>query len=147
MNQFDCISPVLAHLHWLPLLFQALFKVMVLTYKALNHLGPHYFLARLSHRTSIHATKSSQALPLWVSCRERQKRQWQEIEPFQSWHLPCGMGSFWRELHQAPTLPTFKKTRKALLSKEAFKDMRFLYITVISSIYSVLSFDIRLERC
>ena len=42
VSKFDHISPVLACLHWLPVLFWARFKVLVFAYKAFSGLGPHY---------------------------------------------------------------------------------------------------------
>ncbi|XP_053235988.1 zinc finger protein 707-like [Podarcis raffonei] len=41
------IKPVLKDLHWLPERFRAQFKVLVLTFKALNGLGPVYLNERL----------------------------------------------------------------------------------------------------
>ncbi|KAF7235618.1 Endothelin-converting enzyme-like 1 [Varanus komodoensis] len=41
------MTPVLRQLHWLPIEVQAQFKVLVMTYKALNGLGPGYLNERL----------------------------------------------------------------------------------------------------
>ncbi|KAF7246012.1 Macrophage mannose receptor 1 [Varanus komodoensis] len=41
------MTPVLRQLHWLPIEVQAQFKVLVMTYKALNGLGPSYLKERL----------------------------------------------------------------------------------------------------
>ncbi|KAF7246618.1 Mitochondrial tRNA-specific 2-thiouridylase 1 [Varanus komodoensis] len=41
------ITPVLRQLHWLPIEVRAQFKVLVMTYKALNGLGPGYLKERL----------------------------------------------------------------------------------------------------
>ncbi|KAF7242518.1 LINE-1 retrotransposable element ORF2 protein [Varanus komodoensis] len=41
------MTPVLRQLHWLPIEVQAQFKVLVMTYKALNGLGPGYLKERL----------------------------------------------------------------------------------------------------
>ncbi|KAF7236386.1 Small glutamine-rich tetratricopeptide repeat-containing protein alpha [Varanus komodoensis] len=41
------MTPVLCQLHWLPIEVQAQFKVLVMTYKALNGLGPGYLKERL----------------------------------------------------------------------------------------------------
>ncbi|KAF7240555.1 Thromboxane-A synthase [Varanus komodoensis] len=41
------ITPVLRQLHWLPIEVQAQFKVLVMTYKALNGLGPGYLKEHL----------------------------------------------------------------------------------------------------
>lgn len=44
----DCITPVLASLHWLPVRFRIDFKISLLTYKALNGLAPYYLKEILS---------------------------------------------------------------------------------------------------
>ncbi|KAF7245428.1 Otogelin [Varanus komodoensis] len=41
------ITPILRQLHWLPIEVRAQFKVLVMTYKALNSLGPGYLKERL----------------------------------------------------------------------------------------------------
>ncbi|KAF7242656.1 Inactive N-acetylated-alpha-linked acidic dipeptidase-like protein 2 [Varanus komodoensis] len=41
------MTPVLRQLHWLPIEVRAQFKVLVMTYKALNGLGPGYLKERL----------------------------------------------------------------------------------------------------
>ena len=43
------ISPVLASLHWLPVTFRIDFKVLLLTYKALNGQGPSYIANSLTN--------------------------------------------------------------------------------------------------
>ena len=50
LNKFEYISLALACLRWLPVLYWARFKVLVLTYKVLDSLVPRYL------RTSICAT-------------------------------------------------------------------------------------------
>lgn len=41
-SKFDQGSPTLGDLHWLPITFRAQFKVLVLTYQALNGFEPGY---------------------------------------------------------------------------------------------------------
>ena len=47
------ITPVLKNLHWLPVAARAQFKVLTLTYKALNGLGPGYLKDRLLPSSKI----------------------------------------------------------------------------------------------
>ena len=44
----DHITPVLRELHWLPVKQRVVFKIVLLTYKALNDIGPSY-LKELLH--------------------------------------------------------------------------------------------------
>ena len=50
-KKFDHITPVLIQLHWLPVHFRILFKVLLLVYKALNGMAPLYITELLSYRT------------------------------------------------------------------------------------------------
>ena len=47
-KKFDHITPVLIQLHWLPVHFRILFKVLLLVYKALNGMAPLYITELLT---------------------------------------------------------------------------------------------------
>ncbi len=53
------ISPVLESLHWLPVRFRIDFKILMLTYKALHGLAPHYLSQLLSVYTPSRDLRSS----------------------------------------------------------------------------------------
>ena len=59
MQQRAHITPVLKDLHWLPVRFRAQFKVLVLTFKTLNGLGPVYLKERLHPHRSARTLRSS----------------------------------------------------------------------------------------
>ncbi len=42
-RKYDHITPVLSTLHWLPIKHRIDFKIVLITYKALNGLAPQYF--------------------------------------------------------------------------------------------------------
>ncbi len=48
-RKFDHISPVLPIPHWLPIKHRIHFKILLITYKALNGLAPQYLSELLSH--------------------------------------------------------------------------------------------------
>ncbi len=48
-RKHDHISPVLSTLHWLPTKHRIDFKILLITYKALNGLAPQYLSELLSH--------------------------------------------------------------------------------------------------
>ncbi len=48
-RKYDHISPVLSTLHWLPIKHCIDFKILLMTYKALNGLAPQYLSELLSH--------------------------------------------------------------------------------------------------
>jgi len=58
----DHVSPVLASLHWLPVRFRIKFKIVLLTFKALNYQAP------LCLKDLISVTFSKQCTSLW-DCR------------------------------------------------------------------------------
>ncbi|XP_056098168.1 uncharacterized protein LOC130076896 [Rhinichthys klamathensis goyatoka] len=47
-RKYDHITPILSSLHWLPIKFRINYKVLLLTYKALNGLAPMYLTDLLS---------------------------------------------------------------------------------------------------
>ncbi len=48
-RKYDHISPVVSTLHWLPIKHCIDFKILLITYKALNGLAPQYLSELLSH--------------------------------------------------------------------------------------------------
>ncbi len=48
-RKYEHISPVLSTLHWLPTKHRIDFKILLITYKALNGLAPQYLSELLSH--------------------------------------------------------------------------------------------------
>ncbi len=58
----DHITSVLASLHWLPVKYRTGFKILLLTYKALNDQAPSYLkeLVELCHTTRTQAIISRQ---------------------------------------------------------------------------------------
>ena len=99
VKKYHHISPNLMALHWLPIRFCIDFKVLMLTYKALNGLGPRYLAERLFPSSPTRVTQSSQAGQLrGLTPREARKertRNWAflmvaprlwNIFPLPVWH-------------------------------------------------------------
>ncbi len=55
------ITPVLEKLHWLPVSFRIDFKMIMLTYKALNNLAPQYLSELLTPYTPTRVLRYSEA--------------------------------------------------------------------------------------
>ena len=55
----DHITPVLAALHWLPIKYIIVFKILLITFKALNGLAPNYICELLHQYQSIRSLRSS----------------------------------------------------------------------------------------
>ncbi len=58
---FDLISPILFQLHWLLVHYRVHFKIVLLTYKALHNLAPHYLSDLLRLYTPLRSLRSSSA--------------------------------------------------------------------------------------
>ena len=57
-HKFDHISPLLVKLHWLPISYRVVFKLLLLVFKALNGLSPQYLVELLqyqNHSTTLHS--------------------------------------------------------------------------------------------
>ncbi len=50
-RKYDHIRPILSTLHWLPIKHRIDFKILFITYKALNSLAPQYLSELLSHNS------------------------------------------------------------------------------------------------
>ncbi len=48
-RKYDHISPVMSTQHWLPIKYRIDFKILLITYKALNGLAPQYLSELLAH--------------------------------------------------------------------------------------------------
>ena len=58
-RKFDHITPVLKQLHWLPVCYHIIFKILLLVYKALNGTAPYYISELLKYNTSQRKLRSS----------------------------------------------------------------------------------------
>ncbi|XP_006822713.1 uncharacterized protein LOC102806180 [Saccoglossus kowalevskii] len=58
-KKYDHISPVLQKLHWLPVRYRIDYKLMLLTFKALNGLAPNYILDLIHVYTPSRCLRSS----------------------------------------------------------------------------------------
>ncbi len=62
----DHISPVMPTLHWLPIKHCMDFKILFITYKALNGLAPQYLSELLSHYSPPHPLRSQNSVHLII---------------------------------------------------------------------------------
>jgi len=58
-GKFDHITPVLKQLHWLPVCYRIISKILLLVYKALNGTVPYYISELLRYNTSQWKLRSS----------------------------------------------------------------------------------------
>ena len=116
----DHITPVLKDLHWLPVHFRAQFKVLVLTFKALNGLGPVYLKERLHPHQSAWTLRSSAEGLLSVPSLREAKLQGTRQRAF-SVVAPALWNALPSEVKGINNYLTFRKYLKAALFREVFK--------------------------
>ena len=99
-GKFDHITPVLKQLHWLPVRYRIVFKILLLVYKALNGTAPSYSELLKYHTSKRKLRSSSQHL-----LATPKARLWNSIP---------------LELRSSSSIAIFKRHLKTYLFKQAF---------------------------
>ena len=58
VSKFQHITPVLCELHWLPIQYRIIFKILLLVYKSLNGTSPSYLAQELYYRSHTRSLRS-----------------------------------------------------------------------------------------
>ncbi len=115
-RKFDHITPVLKDLHWLPIEKRIVFKVLLMTYKAVNSLGPSYLCELVKIHEPIRSLRSNDQLLLHVPKTKlvtAGDRSFSSAAP-RLWNpLPF-------EIKTAGSVELFKKRLKTYLFKQCF---------------------------
>ena len=112
----DHITPVLASLHWLPVKSRIEFKILLLTYKALNDQAPSYLKELVVRYYPTRALRSENAELLVVPKISKSRsgaRAFSYQAPLLWNHLPA-------LVREADTLSTFKSRLKTFLFEKAY---------------------------
>ena len=115
-KKYDHITLILADLHWFPVQYHILFKVLVLTYHALHGTAPPYIQSLLDPYIPTHTVHSALKPMLIIphsNTISYRARGFSCFAPAQYNHLP-------ELLTQAPTLSAFKLGPKTHLFQLAF---------------------------
>uniref|UniRef100_A0A8C6LWZ0 Reverse transcriptase domain-containing protein n=1 Tax=Nothobranchius furzeri TaxID=105023 RepID=A0A8C6LWZ0_NOTFU len=111
------ITPVLAHLHWLPVIFRVQFKLLTFVFKVLNDLAPPYLSDLLTPYVPTRTLRSADLLLLCtpqMRFKSRGERAFVHAAP-KLWNsLPIGV-------RQAPSLAVFKSRLKTHFYALAFR--------------------------
>ena len=111
------ITPVLASLHWLPVVFRIDFKVLLLVYKALNGLAPPYLLDCLPKYVPTRPLRSSTADLLVVPQKMATKKYGEAAFCF---YGPTAWNKLPLYLRQAASVDIFKAQLKTYFYTLAF---------------------------
>ncbi|KAF7245607.1 Harmonin [Varanus komodoensis] len=114
------MTPVLRQLHWLPIEVRAQFKVLVMTYKALNGLGPGYLKERLHPYMPSRPLRSAGEALLREPSMEEVRRVVTRRRAFSA-VAPKLWNALPREVRLAPSLFVFRRQAKTFLFKQYFK--------------------------
>ena len=112
----DHISPILASLHWLPVKLRIEFKILLLTYKALNDRAPSYLKDLIVPYYPNRTLRSQNAGLLVVPKISKSRigaRAFSHQAPLLWNHLPLSV-------READTLSTFKSRLKTFLFDKAY---------------------------
>ena len=115
-RKFDHISPVLRELHWLPVEHRISYKILLLTYKALNGHAPQYRSASISKYVPPRPLRSEDQYLL-------SSPRWR-LETFGKRAFSKAAPTLWNPLplsvKQAPSIDSFKTRLKTYLFNKAF---------------------------
>ena len=131
-SRFCHITPLLNSLHWLPVKYRIVFKMLLTTFKAIHGLAP----AHISELTSVrdtngrHNLRSNNGLRLnYSSCKSLATfgdRSFQVAAP-KLWNdLPC-------TLKNITSVQTFKQSDQDLFICESFLNVRYIFIYIFLS--------------
>ena len=121
-SQILHITPILFDLHWLPVLFRIEYKLLLLVYKALNGLAPHYLreLLHIRHHSERSLRSNNNFYldpPAIKTSKSYGDRAFQVAGP-KLWNgLPI-------DIKKSCSVDIFKKRIKTYLFNEAFKNFK-----------------------
>ena len=110
-SKHDHVTPLLQQLHWLPVSYRIVFKILLLVYKARHGLCPGYVSELLQERKSSPALRSSSP-GLLATPTSRTKTNGERTFSVSSPKLWNGLPNHFRNVG---TLPLFKKNLKTFL--------------------------------
>ena len=119
-RKYDHITPVLYHLHWLPVKYRIQFKILVIVYKALNGMAPIYLSDLIKIKSKPRSLRSNSRFLLdipKVSLKSAGCRAFSHAGPTLFNELP-------ENIKTSNTLDVFKGKLKTYLFDQAFKDFK-----------------------
>ena len=125
VSNFQHITPVLCELHWLPIQYRIIFKILLLVYKSLNGTLPSYLAQKLHYRSHTRSLRSvsDELLMQPTSYTKTYGVRAFAVHAPREWNLiPC-------EIWKSNTISSFKRSLKTyLFTKFCNNRSLFLYI-------------------
>ena len=116
IGKYDHVTPVMKSLHWLPSEARIHYKILCLTYKALNNLAPDYLsgaIARYQPTRSLRSSEKGLLVVPKVRTKTYGSRAFAHTGPKLYNSLP-------EEIRLAPTYNTFRARLKTHLFRLAY---------------------------
>ena len=110
-RKFNHITPVLSDLHWLPVSYCIVFKILLLVFKSFNNLSPSYLADRLSYQS--HSWNLRSAFKQLLEQPRSFKKTYGDMAF--SVCAPKLWNSLALDLRKSPSLTGFKKGLKTSL--------------------------------
>ena len=125
-RKYDHITPVLIKLHWLPVYYRALFKVLLLVFKVVKGLAQHYVSDLLNKHVSVLSLRFNSQEPLNFP-RSRTKtyddRAFSVTDPRLWNELPVDIGAI-------SDVNAFKRSLKTYLFRQAY--LKYLWAKIFT---------------
>ena len=113
-RKFDHITPVLFDLHWLPVSYRIVFKILLLVFKSLNNLSPSYLADRLSYQSHSRNLRSAS--------KQLLEQPWSFMKTYGNKAFSVCAPKLWNslplDLRKSPSLTGFKKGLKTCLCRQ-----------------------------
>ena len=123
VSKFQHITPVLFELHWLPIQYRIIFKILLLVYKLLNGTSPSYLAQKLhsrSHTRSLRSVSNELLMQPGSYTKTYGDREFAVHAP-REWNLlPY-------EIWKSSTISSFKRSLKTYLFTN-FSNNRSLFL-------------------
>ena len=110
-GKFDHVTPLLVQLHWLPISYRTVFKLLLLAYKSVNGLCPSYVSDLLNIKSSSRSLRSSSMVYLVQPVSKRKTygdRAFSVCAPKLWKSIPF-------PIRKSSSVPIFKKNTKTFL--------------------------------
>ena len=135
-SKYDHITPVLAELHWLPVEKHIIFKILLLTYKALHIQAPTYISELLVPYKPARTLRSSSALLLKQHKYNLKNYGYRQFQV----SAPCLWNSLPKSIKSASSVNFFKSKLKTYLYEQSYTYFFFIIIILRSKILVIHSF-------
>ena len=111
VGKFQHITPVLCELHWLPIQYRIIFKILLLVYKSLNGTSPSYLAQKLHYRSH---TRSLRSVSNELLMQPRSYTKTYGDRAF-AVHAPREWNLIPYEIRKSNTISSFKRSLKTYL--------------------------------